>query len=175
MLAAATLAPAWAAAQAGDAAAIALSASPAPWPVRGQGTMRFLGFPVYDATLAAPAGFDPQAWAASPLELTLRYHRGLRGEAIAERSLDEMRRGGPIAEPTAAAWLAFMRAAFPDVGAGDRIVGRWWPDSGRAAFQVNGGAWRELADPAFGPRFFGIWLAPHSSQPALRERLLGQR
>jgi hypothetical protein len=32
-----------------------------------------------------------------------------------------------------------------------------------------------LRDEAFGPRFFGIWLATHTSQPELREQLLGLR
>ena len=144
------------------------------WRVWGRATLRFLGLAVYDATLAAPPDFAPERWATQPLALTLLYHRALRGEAIAERSLQEMRRGGPIDEDTAQRWLAFMKAAFPDVRPGDRITGRWWPAAGTASFEVNGAGPRELVDPAFGPRFFGIWLAPTTAEPGLRAQLLGQ-
>lgn len=145
----------------------------APWRVHGQATMRFLGLAIYDAVLSVPADFKPEAWTRQPLALTLQYRRALSGEAIAERSLHEMRRGGPIAEAQARHWLDFMKASIPDVAAGDRITGRWWPESGKVSLQVNDGPPRELTDSEFGTRFFGIWLAPHSSQPELRARLLG--
>lgn len=143
------------------------------WRVQGEATLRFLGMAVYDATLSVPASFDAEAWAAQPIALSLRYHRSLRGTAIAERSLQEMRRGGAIDEAQAARWLAFLQEALPDVRAGDRIVGRWSPASGTVSLQVNDAPPRELADREFGTRFFGIWLAPHTSEPGLRAALLG--
>ena len=162
------------AAQTADAAAAAPSTAPGSWQAQGQATMRFFGLAVYDATLSVPAGFSPEAWAAQPLALTLQYHRQLRGEAIAERSLQEMRRGGAIDEAQVGRWLAFMKATFPDVRAGDRIVGQWSPAAGKVSFRVNDGPTSELVDAEFGTRFFGIWLAPHTSEPALRARLLGR-
>jgi Chalcone isomerase-like len=151
----------------------AAQALPAGWRLQGEATMRFLGMAVYDATLAVPPAFSADAWAAQPLALALRYRRNLRGAAIAERSLHEMRRGGAIDEASAARWLAFMTSAFPDVRSGDRIVGRWSPASGTVSVQVNDGPAQELVDAEFGPRFFGIWLAPHTSEPGMRARLLG--
>lgn len=145
----------------------------AGWRVQGEATMRFLGMAIYDATLSVPAGFSAEAWSAQPIALALRYHRGLSGTAIAERSLHEMRRGGAIDEAQATRWLAFMKGALPDVRAGDRIVGRWSPASGTVSLQLNDAPARELADREFGTRFFGIWLAPHTSEPGLRARLLG--
>jgi hypothetical protein len=38
---------------------------------------------------------------------------------------------------------------------------------------VNGQFRGELRDADFTRRFFGIWLAPESSQPALRDALFG--
>lgn len=143
------------------------------WRVQGEATMRFFGMPVYDAALTVPATFTADAWTAQPLALSLRYHRSLSGTAIAERSLHEMRRGGAIDEARAARWLEFMKEALPDVRAGDRIVGRWSPTTGTVSLQHNDGPAREIADREFGTRFFGIWLAPHTSEPGLRARLLG--
>jgi hypothetical protein len=161
------------AAHANGAAEARSGGLPAGWRVQGTATMRFLGLPVYDATLTAPAALSPEAWPSQPLALTLQYHRSLSGAAIAERSLQEMRRGGAIADAQAARWLAFMKASFRDVAAGDRIVGQWWPAAGKVIVQVNDDAPRELVDAEFGTRFFGIWLATHTSEPALRSRLLG--
>lgn len=142
--------------------------------VRGRGTLRFMGLAVYEAELAVAAGFDPARPEASAFELKLAYLRKLSGAAIVDRSIQEMRRGGEIAPADEARWREFMARAFPDVNRGDVIVGRWQPRTASSSFAHNAGAPVELLDPVFGPRFFGIWLAPHSSQPELRERLLGR-
>lgn len=142
--------------------------------LRGRGTLRFMGLAVYEAELAVAAGFDPARPEASAFELKLAYLRKLSGAAIVDRSIQEMRRGGEIAPADEARWREFMARAFPDVNRGDVIVGRWQPRAASSSFAHNAGAPVELLDPVFGPRFFGIWLAPHSSQPELRERLLGR-
>ena len=38
----------------------------------------------------------------------------------------------------------------------------------------NGTLRATVADPAFGPPFFGIWLAPWTSEPRLRGELLAR-
>jgi hypothetical protein len=141
--------------------------------LRGAGRLRAWGLAIYDARLWVGPGFEPQRFEAAPLALELIYARALRGQLIAERSVEEMRRGPAFDESEAQRWLAFMRRAFPDVGAGDRITGAWDPSGARSMFFVNGSGPSVFSDAAFGPRFFGIWLAEHSSQPAMRAQLLG--
>lgn len=132
--------------------------------------MRFLGLRVYDIQLWAP---QPLAnWAEQPHALALTYARSLKGRLIAERSLDEMRRQGPIDEASATRWLDAMAAAFPDVKEGDRLTGRHDPQQG-ARFWFNGQPRPGVSDPVFSRRFFGIWLSEQTSEPALREQLLG--
>lgn len=140
--------------------------------LRGQARFRYFGLHVYDIRLwsAAPVGAD--RWADLPLTLELEYARTLAGAEIAKRSLTEMRRQAPISDAQAAAWLAEMQAAFPDVKAGDRISGTHEPGVA-AQFFVNGQPRRRVADAAFAKLFFGIWLSPQTSEPALREQLLG--
>jgi hypothetical protein len=140
--------------------------------LRGAGQLRFLGALVYDARLwtrAAPARADVLD---EPLALELRYARRLRGAAIAERSLVEMRRGGPLDDGDAQRWLAELQALIPDVHAGDRLTGVLEPDAGMRLY-FNGERRGAVADAQFARRFFGIWLAPHTSEPALRAALLG--
>lgn len=138
----------------------------------GSGRLRFLAFNVYDARLWTPAAVSPEQWAAAPLALELQYLRKLDGQAIAERSLKEMQRQGAIAADTASRWLAEMRRVFPDVNNGDRLTGVHLPGEG-ARFFFNGQLKGEVRDPEFSRWFFGIWLAPQTSEPAMRQQLLG--
>lgn len=138
---------------------------------RSRATMRFFGLRVYDAELWSAAPLSADSWREQAFALALSYHRALKGPEIAKRSLVEMRRQGPIADGDANRWLAEMQAAFPDVAEGDRITGRHEPGQG-ARFFVNGRLQREVREPAFATRFFGIWLSPQTSEPDLREALL---
>lgn len=143
--------------------------------LQGRGSLRFLGLHIYDALLWADASFDGSRYAAHPLALELRYARSLYGSLIAERSLREMERAGPIPATQSERWLAFMREAFPDVGAGDRITGLWNPADETSEFVINSKPGKALRDRAFGERFFGIWLSNSTSEPALRQALLGRK
>ena len=102
----------------------------------------------------------------------MQYARSLVGREIAKRSLVEMRRQASIDEAKAQAWLAAMEAAFPDVKSGDRLTGQYEPGSG-ARFYFNGQLRQRIPDAEFARLFFGIWLSPKTSEPALRTQLLG--
>ena len=137
----------------------------------GATRMRFFGLSIYDAQLWVAPGFDAAQYTSRPLALELRYLRTLNGKSIAERSLQEMRRGGPLDAATEQRWLQAMAEAFPDVKEGDRLTGLHTPGAGTRFF-FNGTLRATVADPAFGPQFFGIWLAPWTSEPRLRGELL---
>ncbi len=130
----------------------------------GNGEFRRFGFLVYEATLWA--GEDPQR---PPLALRLDYKRTIAGAAIAEASVKEMR-GLGADEASLLRWGERMTRLFPDVKAGDFIVGQYEP--GVARFHFNGRLLGEVADADFARAFFGIWLDVRTSAPALRAALL---
>ena len=138
--------------------------------LRGQAVMRFFGLHVYDIRLWAPSTTaDPSQ---PPLALELVYGRKLAGAQIASRSIDEMRKVGSLTDAQATRWGASMAQLFPDVQQGDRLTGVMLAN-GSARFHFNG-QWRgEVADADFSRLFFGIWLSPRTSEPRLREQLLG--
>lgn len=146
--------------------------------LRGSGRLRYFGLHIYDARLWAGPDDYPAAsparedYAAHRFALELEYARSLDGEKIAERSIDEMQRAGSLSEAQRQGWLAFMTKTFPNVAAGSRLTGLHRPGE-MARFYFNGQPAGELRDPAFAQRFFGIWLGPQTSQPALRQSLLG--
>jgi len=159
-----------AAAAMGDAPA-SPSAPLASARLAGQGTMRFLGLDIYRARLWVPPGFDAEHYSAHPLALELTYQRNFTAEAIAKRSLEEMRRVGSFTPQQAARWQQALQAALPDVKPGDRLLGLYQPGAG-AVFKMGGRVVGEVADPEFSRLFFGIWLSPQTSEPALRQALI---
>jgi hypothetical protein len=58
------------------------------------------------------------------------------------------------------------------VQAGDRITGVQRPREATRFF-VNARAVGDVRDAEFTRLFFGIWLAPQTSEPRLRDALLG--
>lgn len=169
------------------ASASASASAPAPAPpaevaavlpaarVQGSARLRFLGMSIYDARLWSGVAAVPAVgeWSATPFAIELTYARTLWGSMIADRSLSEMRRQGDIAPEVAERWLAAMKALFPDVKDGDRLTGVHLPGQG-GRFFLNGKAHGAAMDEAFARVFFGIWLSPKTSEPALRTALLGK-
>ncbi len=139
----------------------------------GSARLRFWGFDVYDARLWVSDDFRASRFAQHELMLELAYLRALNGRSIAERSLEEMRRGAAITPKQAQRWLAAMQDAFPDVKAGDRLTGLHSPGVG-ARFWFNGEPRAAIADPEFSRLFFGIWLAPSTSEAQMRSALLAR-
>ncbi|UCE30867.1 MAG: chalcone isomerase family protein [Burkholderiales bacterium] len=138
----------------------------------GDGTLRWLGFRVYDARLWAPPGVDmAERWVHTPFVLEIEYAWALRGAAIAERSRDEMLRLGYGTAERRQQWLEAMRMLFPDVQAGTRLIGVHRPGQG-ATFYSEASRLGHVADPEFARAFFAIWLDARTSDPALREALL---
>lgn len=153
-------------------AASMLHASPLPhlssFDAVGSGTMRFFGLRIYDATLWAPGG----VWSASqPYALELIYARSFDGSAIAQRSIEEIRAQRPWPGATLARWESDMRALFPDVDKGDRLIGVRTPGAG-ATFYSGSRKLGQIKDEAFADAFFGIWLNSATRAPDLRAQLL---
>ncbi|MBC7728308.1 MAG: chalcone isomerase family protein, partial [Microbacteriaceae bacterium] len=140
---------------------------------RGTGVLRFLGLHIYDAQLWSAQAIAGDG-AAQSLALVLVYARQLVGEQIASRSLKEMSRISRVDDEQSARWLKAMTQLFPDVRDGDRLTGVQRPGVATRFF-LNGQFRGELADAEFTRLFFGIWLSPRTSEPRLREQLLGGR
>ena len=137
----------------------------------GGGLLRVFGFQVYNVYLWTPAGaaFDR----SKPYALDLQYLRTFSAKQLAERSIDEMRGQGIGGDAVYPKWLAEMERVFADVKEGDRLTGVVTPTK-TSKFFYNGAFRGEVLDPAFADAFFGIWLSEKSSQPRVRNLLLGK-
>ncbi len=140
----------------------------------GAQRFRYWGWHVYDAQLYTGAGFDAARPLTQRLALSLTYARAFRASDIAERSLQEMGHQAPLDEAQQRRWKASLQQVLVDVAPGDRLTGIHEPArQARASFFHNGRPTGDLNDAMLAERFFGIWLSPQTSQPAMRRMLLG--
>jgi hypothetical protein len=134
----------------------------------GEGRLTVLLFDVYDATLYVTGA----RWSQEQLfALDLRYLRNLSGKDIAARSVTEMQGQGFTDAARLQRWGEEMARIFPDIKAGDRIVGVSLPGGG-ARFYNDQKMLGAVIDPEFSKAFFAIWLGDRTSEPGLRRKLL---
>ena len=134
----------------------------------GSGTFTYFMMKIYSAELwVGPQGYG----LTTPFALDLRYARKLDGKKIAEASAEQMEKIGAGSAAERQAWLQRMMAIFPDVHAGSHITGVFVPGEG-ARFYLDGKPMASVNDTGFARAFFGIWLDPNTTAPALRKALL---
>lgn len=143
---------------------------------RGTHHFRYWGLSIYHAELQVATGFEPTQFAQHRLALTLRYSRDFKGSALAKSTWDEMQglmtRSGQRWTPSqSAAWVTQLNALMPNVQRGDRLGAVNIPGR-RVVLFHNEMPLGMIEDRGFADGFFGIWLSPLSSQPAMRQALL---
>lgn len=136
----------------------------------GEGRLTYLFKDIYDAKLYAPSG---NFTGAPPFAIKIDYKVSITGEKIANISIDEMRKQGYKNELMLATWFNEMKKIFPDVEDGISITGIYINATETLFFQ-NNKFLGKITDPEFGKQFFGIWLNEQTSQPKLRQALLGR-
>lgn len=134
----------------------------------GEGRLRFIGIHVYDSSVwCREAKYKP----TEPYALEIRYAISIKGRALTERSLKEMRGQGYRDDAKLAKWEKEMDRVFPDLKPGDRLVGVHLPGK-EVRFYSQEKFLGAVADPEFAQAFFDIWLSEKTSEPALRAKML---
>jgi len=144
----------------------------------GKGDLKFFFKHVYEARLFAPNGEWSGILVAGepvpqPFALELIYGMGLKGADIARRSIIEMEKQGVSGDEKLARWQQSMLDIFPNVKDGTRLIGVMLAN-GETTFFNGEQEIGTITDPEFGVAFFNIWLSDKTSEPALRQKLLGQ-
>ena len=125
---------------------------------------------LYDISLYAPEGRFNEA---VPFALRLQYLRSIKGDMIAEKSVEEMRKQG-ISEVKLAAWFVQLKTIFPDVHKGCELIGIF--ESGQPTqFYLGAELLGQVMDPDFGESFSLIWLGDKTAKPAVRQILIGKQ
>ena len=138
-----------------------------PAKLQGSGKLTWYGLHVYDAYFYRSASQNPSEFA-----LDLRYYRALAGNAIANRSVEEMKKIG-VPDGQAQIWGKQLASFMPNVEPGQNITAIYLPKQG-TTFYYEGKPIAQIPGSDFSKAFFGIWLDAKTSAPKLREQLLGQ-
>lgn len=142
--------------------------------LRGQANMRWFGLLLYEARLWTLDAFDSKHWADQRFALELVYARSFDGAKIAQASLELMQaQHGKVAERDRQ-WLAWMQQSFPNIQAKDRLLGLHQGAKEGCRFVHNRHVRLDIPDAQFAKAFFGIWLDPRTTEPALRRSLIGE-
>jgi hypothetical protein len=136
----------------------------------GHGTLSYVLWDVYEATLYAPQG----RWSPNrPFALSIKYHCAIDGKDIADRSVEEIRKQGFSDEIKLATWNEQMKSIFPDVKNGTILSAVYIPGK-QTIFYEGDEPIGTIKGDDFGKLFFGIWLSEKTSEPDLRRALLGK-
>jgi hypothetical protein len=138
----------------------------------GSGELRWLGFPIYDASLWTStgryAGFGPDDTVA----LSLWYQRGFSREQLVSITETAWKKLGQPDAAQRERWAGELRRIWNDVAPGSNVTTVVIP-GGPTRFYDQRGRFAEVDDPDFGPAFLAIWLHPRSVVADLRRQLLG--
>ena len=137
----------------------------------GHGTLRWLGLPVYRATLWSGDG-RYGAGASQPLALTLAYQHGFSRAQLIDITASEWQRLGLADAALRARWVALLERIWSDVAAGDEISVLVVP-AAATRFYHGDRLLGRIEDPAFGPAYLAIWLDARSRVGRLRTELMG--
>jgi hypothetical protein len=146
-----------------------------PWPatlkLSAKTRFRYWGFDVYDLCLWCAQDFEFQNYLQHPFVLELRYLKSFQAEAITQQSLKEIERRQPLQPSQRQQWHDALLPCFKNVRSGDNLAG-WYQPQKPAEFSFNHQPTATLNNPELMAAFFGIWLAPATSEPQLRKNLM---
>ena len=140
----------------------------------GRGELTWLGFSVYHASLWTKTGNFKNINDSVPIALSITYLRNIDSVDLAEKTVQEWGHLGIFEEDERETWGERLQVIWPDVEPGDSIVTLVTEDK-TTKFYHNDSLITVLSDPGFGVALLSIWLDPNTSEPDLREKLIGLR
>lgn len=140
----------------------------------GAGELRWLGFPIYDASLWTTSGRYGGFGTGETVALSLWYQRSFSRDELVRITETAWKKLGQPSDAQRERWVAELRRVWTDVSPG-RNVTTVVIAGGPTRFYDQTGRFAQLDDPDFGPAFLAIWLDPRSIVSDLRLQLLGGR
>jgi hypothetical protein len=135
----------------------------------GQAHLTFMFWPIYDSRLYSADGSYQEG--QLPLQLEIQYLRDVDADDLVQHTQSEWQRQG-LSHGSQQQWLETLSRLLPDVSEND-VLALVVDEQGRSEFLLNGQLLGQINDPLFGQHFLAIWLSPETSQPEMRQALLG--
>jgi hypothetical protein len=135
----------------------------------GKHDFNFLLLPVYNIKLYAPKG---QYLFSEPHAIEIQYLRDFSNQSIAKRSIEEIQKQGFKDAAKLSSWHDQLEKTIPSVKNKDKLLGIKTKNQTIVLFK-NNKKMGEILDPLLAKHFFDIWLSPKTSEPKMRQSLLG--
>lgn len=117
---------------------------------------------------------DPSAIlkADAPKRIVMQFLRGVSKKQMVDAFDESFANNAPDARKTMKADIDRMLDALEPLKEGDQMAFTYLPGTG-TTLAINGKEKLTIADPAFGPVLFSVWLGPKPPNADLKKGLLG--
>lgn len=136
----------------------------------GNTLFSILFWDLYKSKLLTTTGSYPINIEQDKLLYEIEYLKGITSKDLVGRTIDEWIHLG-VPEARYQAYSSKLQTIWPDIKPGDSLS--MLMDDLGTAFYYNNSYVGTIEDAEFGPLFLDIWLAENTSQPDLRDELLG--
>ncbi|QLE85153.1 hypothetical protein FLM48_08655 [Shewanella sp. Scap07] len=138
----------------------------------GEGQMSYLFWDVYRASLYS-SGQTLQGSAESdyPLALQIQYLRDIDSDVLIEATQDQWQHLA-YSDEQISRWSQPLNTLWPDIQQGD-VLTIIVDEQGMSDFYHGDTALGRVDSRDFGPAFLAIWLSENTTEPELRQALLG--
>lgn len=134
----------------------------------GEARMEYLFWDVYDATLFTPSGsYNPKQ---TPVKFTLTYLRDFDAKDIVKATKEQWQHLGK--SQLSARYADKLLAIWPDIKKGESLT-LLTDQQGHSIFFHNDNEIGRIEDTTFADDFLAIWLSENTSEPSIRNQLLG--
>ncbi|ALU41892.1 chalcone isomerase family protein [Pseudoalteromonas rubra] len=158
--------------------------------LRGTADLRYLFWDVYSAALYT--GGEAYQAEQFPQVLSLTYKRDIEAQELVDATREQWQKQKLVLD-NAEQWLRQLVQLWPDIQKGNQLIlvvdrdkqSRFYfrPDPGaevksalsEAELKTSARFLGAINDRAFGPAFLAIWLSEKTTEPKLREQLIGKR
>lgn len=136
----------------------------------GEATFSVLFWDIYKSKLLTTSGNYPVEVTQDNLLFDINYLTDIASKDLINNTIEQWQHLG-IAAEVYQAYLPQLKTLWPDIKEGDSLS--LLIHQGRSIFYFNKQYIGVINEPEFGQVFLAIWLSKNTSQPKLRNKLLG--
>lgn len=136
----------------------------------GQAEFSVLFWDIYQSELFTPSGIYQPITNDDPLLFQINYLRDITQKDLIEKTVEQWQHIG-IEKVVYQNYVEQLQLLWPDITAGDQLALLVEPT--QSHFYFNSQYLGTIDDSQFGQIFLDIWLSEKTSQPDLRQSLIG--
>ena len=135
-------------------------------------TFSFLFWDLYQSRLLSTSGQFPLLTDDEKLLYEIEYFKAISAESLVEKTVEQWQHLGYVPSRYKP-YLNKLKRIWPDIKSGDKLT--FVMNNISTAFYHNKRLVGVIDDIEFGPLFLDIWLSEKTSEPELRQELLGRK